>query len=60
MPACSRPSSATGQISEQDALAALKPVLEDLSVIKIGHNVKQDWLVLACRGVRIGPSTTPC
>ena len=43
-----------GQIPEQEALALLKPVLEDLSVIKIGHNVKQDWLVLACRGIRIG------
>jgi len=48
------PKLCAGQIPEQDALAALKPVLEDLSVIKIGHNVKQDWLVLACRGVRIG------
>jgi DNA polymerase-1 len=43
-----------GQIPERDALAVLKPVLEDLSVIKSGHDVKQDWLVLACRDVRIG------
>jgi DNA polymerase I len=43
-----------GQIPESDALALLKSVLEDLSVIKIGHNVKQDWLVLACRGIRMG------
>jgi DNA polymerase-1 len=43
-----------GQIPERDALALLKPVLEDGSVIKISHNVKQDWLVLACRGIRIG------
>jgi DNA polymerase-1 len=43
-----------GQIPERDALAALKPILEDLSVLKIGHNVKQDWLVLACRGIRLG------
>ncbi|HET7678860.1 MAG TPA: DNA polymerase I [Xanthobacteraceae bacterium] len=48
------PKLCAGQIPEQDALAALKPVLEDLGVIKVGHNVKQDWLVLACRGVRIG------
>ena len=47
------PKLCAGQISEQDALAALKPVLEDLSIIKIGHNVKQDALVLACRAVRI-------
>ena len=48
------PKLCTGQIPEQDALTLLKPVLEDLSVIKIGHNVKQEWLVLAGRGVRIG------
>ncbi len=48
------PKLCAGQISEQDALTALKPILEDLSVIKIGHNVKQDWLVLACRAVRVG------
>jgi DNA polymerase-1 len=48
------PKLCTGQVAEQDALAALKPVLEDLSVLKIGHNVKQDWLVLACRRVRLG------
>ncbi len=43
-----------GQIAEKEALAALKPLLEDLSVTKIGHDIKRDWLVLACRGVRIG------
>ena len=43
-----------GQIPEREALAALKPILEDLSVVKIGHDIKRDWLVLACRGVRIG------
>src|SRR5262249_7272526 len=41
-------------IPERAALDALKPILEDLSVTKIGHDVKRDWLVLACRGVRIG------
>ena len=43
-----------GQIPEREALAALKPILEDLSVVKIGHDIKRDWLVLACRSVRIG------
>ena len=43
-----------GQIIEQQALDALRPVLEDESVVKIGHDVKRDWLVLACRGVRLG------
>jgi len=44
----------SGQISERDALEALKPVFEDQSIIKVGHDVKRDWLVLACRGVRLG------
>ena len=44
----------TGQISERDALEALKPVFEDQSIVKVGHDVKRDWLVLACRGIRLG------
>ena len=44
----------TGQIAERDALAALKPILEDASIVKVGHDVKRDWLVLACRGIRLG------
>jgi DNA polymerase-1 len=32
----------------------LKVVLEDESVVKIGHDVKRDWLVLARRGIRLG------
>ncbi|HMJ45187.1 MAG TPA: DNA polymerase I, partial [Pseudolabrys sp.] len=43
-----------GQLSESEALDALKPILEDGGIIKLGHDVKRDWLVLACRGVRIG------
>jgi DNA polymerase I len=43
-----------GQISERDALAALKSILEDASIVKVGHDVKRDWLVLACRGIRLG------
>src|SRR5215468_4997630 len=44
----------SGQIPERDALEALKPIFEDQSIIKVGHDVKRDWLVLACRGVRLG------
>jgi DNA polymerase-1 len=44
----------TGQIAERDALEVLKSILEDSSIIKIGHDVKRDWLVLACRGIRLG------
>jgi DNA polymerase-1 len=43
-----------GQIAEREALEALKPLLEDDSVIKVGHDVKRDCLVLACRGIRLG------
>jgi DNA polymerase-1 len=45
---------AEGQLSEKEALDALKPILEDGGIIKLGHDVKSDWLVLARRGVRIG------
>lgn len=43
-----------GQVVEREALKALKPILEDCSIVKIGHDVKRDWLVLACRGIRLG------
>ena len=43
-----------GQIPERQALDALKPVFEDECIVKIGHDIKRDWLVLACRGVRLG------
>ena len=23
-------------------------------IVKVGHDVKRDWLVLACRGIRLG------
>ncbi len=37
------------------AVALLKPLLEDEAVLKIGHNLKDDALVLARSGVRIAP-----
>jgi DNA polymerase-1 len=43
-----------GQIPEAEALVALKPILEDMSVVKIGHDIKHDWLVLAQRGIAVG------
>ena len=42
-----------GQIPEAEALAAVKPLLEDLSVLKIAHNLKYDWLIFARRGIDI-------
>ncbi len=41
------------QIKESEALALLKPLLEASDVIKIGHNVKFDWVIFAERGVEI-------
>ncbi|MDF2994836.1 MAG: polymerase [Xanthobacteraceae bacterium] len=43
------------QIPIRDALATLKPLLEDPSVLKIGQNLKYDWLVLARHGIDVGP-----
>ncbi|HET9717504.1 MAG TPA: DNA polymerase I [Pseudolabrys sp.] len=43
-----------GQLAEREALQALKPILEDNCILKIGHDIKRDWLVLACRGIRLG------
>ena len=44
-----------GQISRQAALAALKPLLEDASLLKIGQNLKYDALVLNRYAIRIAP-----
>jgi DNA polymerase-1 len=43
-----------GQIPEEAALEVLKPILEDASITKVGHDVKRDAVVLACRGLRLG------
>jgi DNA polymerase-1 len=44
---------APGQMAESSALAALKPVLEDPGVLKIGQNLKFDWQIFALRGIEI-------
>ncbi len=41
------------QIPEDQALAALKPLLEDRAVLKIAQNMKYDWLVFAQRGIEV-------
>ncbi len=43
------------QIPLQAALAALKPLLEDPGVLKIGQNIKYDELVLSRHGIAITP-----
>ncbi len=44
-----------GQIAERDALNAIKPLLEDPGVLKIGQNLKFDWQIFALRGITIAP-----
>jgi len=46
---------AADQIPEAAALAALKPLLEDAGVLKVGQNLKFDWLVFAQRGIEMAP-----
>ncbi|WP_121060690.1 DNA polymerase I [Chachezhania antarctica] len=44
-----------GQIPLDEALEALKPVLEDASVLKIGQNMKYDAKIFARYGVDVAP-----
>jgi DNA polymerase-1 len=44
-----------GQIPERAALELMKPMLEDLSVMKVGQNLKFDWLIFAQRGIDLSP-----
>jgi DNA polymerase-1 len=41
------------QIPLAEALAQLKPVLEDDAVLKIGQNLKYDWLILRRLGIEM-------
>jgi DNA polymerase-1 len=44
-----------GQIPFDEALAALRPVLVDRSVLKIGQNIKYDWVLLDRLGLAMAP-----
>jgi DNA polymerase I len=44
---------APDQISETAALEALKPLLTDPGVLKIGHDLKFAWQIFALRGIEI-------
>ena len=46
---------APGQMEMAAALALLKPVLEDESILKIGQNMKYDWKIFARHGIRLTP-----
>jgi len=46
---------AEGQLGLDEVLEALKPVLEDASILKIGQNMKYDAKIFARHGVRVAP-----
>ncbi|WP_163317227.1 hypothetical protein, partial [Enterobacter hormaechei] len=43
------------QIDRAVAIAKLKPLLEDPAVLKIGHNLKYDLIVLGGCGIEVVP-----
>ncbi len=43
------------QLPADLVLTKLKPLLEDEAILKIGHNLKFDWVVLRQRGIAIAP-----
>ncbi|TGE02322.1 DNA polymerase I [Methylobacterium nonmethylotrophicum] len=44
-----------GQLSWEAVKERLKPLLENPSVLKVGQNIKYDWLVLARHGIEVRP-----
>lgn len=46
---------AEGQMDRQAVLAALKPVLEDAAILKIGQNMKYDAKILARQNIAVAP-----
>jgi DNA polymerase-1 len=48
-------SDAPKQLPADLVLAKLKPLLEDPAVIKIGHNLKYDWVMFDKAGINVGP-----
>ena len=45
-----------GQLGAADALARLKPLLEDPATLKVGQNIKADCLVLRRHGIETAPT----
>jgi DNA polymerase I len=46
---------AEGQLPLAATIAALKPILEDPAILKIGQNMKYDWKIFARHGIHIAP-----
>ena len=44
-----------GQIAKKDAIARLKPLLEDPAILKIAQNLKYDMVVFERHGIRVTP-----
>ena len=47
------------QIAERDALDALKPLFEDVSIVKTSHDIKTGALLLLARGIKLAPTEDP-
>lgn len=43
------------QLDKKKVLSSLKPIFEDPSILKIGHNIKYDALILLQEGISINP-----
>ncbi|GAB4131421.1 MAG: DNA polymerase I [Rhodothalassiaceae bacterium] len=43
------------QIAPEEALALLKPLLEDPAILKVGQNIKYDFAIFASEGIRLHP-----
>ena len=43
------------QLAKADVLAALKPILEDPTILKVGQNMKYDLSILARQGIDVTP-----
>jgi DNA polymerase-1 len=48
-------SDAPDQMSQELLLRKLKPMLEDPTVLKIGHNLKYDWVMFDKLGINVAP-----
>ena len=48
-------SDAPNQLPLDTVLAKLKPLLEDPAVLKIGHNLKYDWVMFDKAGINVAP-----
>src|SRR4051812_5838334 len=48
-------SEAPNQLPMELVLGRLKPLLEDSSVLKIGHNLKYDWVMFDKAGIDVAP-----